>query len=1107
MIPLICKARTETIEGKWTNKMGGAMEEGDPTITKFYFEGRADIKELGGHLRIFFKDIIIKPRLFVLTELLRAKLLTDFYEERKKKRLAAYNFNPAIALEESDSDEEEDVKKQKEEKILEELVAVEKSKPLELPKFSLYLTSKKPKVRMVDAHTHGTKIRITGVNEADSTFGNQFAPSYLEASLTDIPDALSYQGIVILKLPEHEPVTDEPLIYGIVKLQSYRSLKIRTGDALGLTEISETLTKILAQRSKHAEGETAAEAKAKKEAEKKKAKEKAAAAAAGAVDNTIIDDEAAQLAEAESAFKSVADRVKPLHVYRQQANKVWLDFQKTADVEVDFETFLRFVDHLGIFMVTTQARRIFDAVNQKKDGLIGLSEFENFLIANDILGESGLDLIVLDVFDSMKTLPLALIAKHKEKEEKKLATIVELKKQQKLVEDLKEALNAAAIAGTGTEDEDGPIAAKENLASSVNAKLATDLAVASTTVAALQASLAASAAKDVVTDALTNNKRQKEMEPGLDYSAFNEAIQLLGVKEEDDDVLREAFCFGGSFREKDADKKYLNLVEFRKAWLKLADVETEMTNRGLKYDAGVFAESRNRERLTRALSDVEDLYLTNLAKINHFVDRVKQDRRQKKDQRRKDLDAHREKLLHEAKKFMAVRSMEKRLKLKREQEEKSKKRLEDKVLKNKLLLRQEENAALQRLNIVEANKKSEKLRNDEIRALGWDQIDLSVQKLKFIPTTLYTGLESQTRLGYALSADFSHNVLEVLPGKDFLYWCSGLRVLKLAENRLKTLPADIEKLLNLEILELNANRLESIPEAMSMLTSLQRLDLSNNQLEMLPVSLGGCFSLRYLCLHSNMFTMIPKSIGDCGKLEYLDISRNKLLELPETMQNMGSLTHLDISSNRITGFPYHIGDCGDLAYINASTNAITYIPQSFSKLHKLEYCNLENNEIVTTSNCFNQLTSLRYLSLRVNNARSLYADMGNMRNLTLLDLSVNAITALPLEMGMLSSLQELRLHRNQLVTLPPELGSCAMLQKLEISNNSLIGCLPDTIGLVTSLVHLDISFNQISVLPRSIVGLQQLVSIFAERCLLTSLPDTVTYLDRLEVIQSLIIYI
>lgn len=1036
MLPVICKARTETVDGLWTNKMGGEFEEGDPALTAFTFEGRADIKELGGHMRIFFNSINIKRRLFILTDSIKTKLLTDYYEEKKRKKAAAYK-EFAIGDESDSDDDDEEEKQRKEQIILEDLVAMEKRKPLAVPKLHLFLTTKKPKTRMVDAHTNGTKVRITGVKDAEGIFGKEGDPMNYEASLTDIPDALGFQGIVVLKLPDSEPITSEPLIYGIVKLQSSRAQKVRTGDALHLTEIAEMLTKIMVNRNVSLDG--GAEEAAKKKAEAMQKAKDAKKASEAATEEKVGEPEELVIT------KAVSDQVKPLHVYRQMANKVWLDYQKPQADEIDFDTFLKFIDHLDIFMVTTQARRIFDAVDLGHDGSMGMSEFENFLIANDIIGGVGLDLAVLDVFDSLKSLPLTVLAKQKEAAEKKKIEDAEAAKKKKLLDSIAADAAKAAVTVPVVDSAASPTKNKDASSGSVNPF--------------------ADPSKD-------NVKKPTHIE-GLDYSAFCEAVQLLGIKEENDDILREAFCFGASIREKDADKKYLKLTEFRKAWLKLANVEAEMAQRGMKYESGVFADSRNRERLTRALADVEDTYLTNLKKINSIVDHIKQDRRQKKDQKRREQEAHREKLLHEAQKFMAVRSQEKRLKLKREQEERSKKRLEDKVLRNKLQIRQQENQALQRLEISELNKKNEKLRQDEIRALGLDQLDISVQKLRAVPLHLYHTQDAQLKLGYVLYADLSHNILEALPGKDFLYWLSEVRLLRLSENRLKLLPEDVQQLAHLEILELNTNRLELLPECMSVLTSLQRLDLSNNNLETLPSGLGSLRSLRYLKIHSNLMQALPKSIGDCAKLEYFDCSHNKLTELPESMQHLVSLTHLDISANRVAGFPYHIGDCLNLSYINGSTNSLTYIPTSFSALSKLEYCNLENNEIVTTAHCFDNLTSLKCLNLRVNAARVLHGDMGSMRNLTMLDMSVNAITTLPIELGMLRSLQELRLHRNQLVTIPPELGSCAQLQRLEIPYNSLEGCLPDTIGLVTSLVHLDISFNLLDQLPRSIVGLQQ----------------------------------
>lgn len=182
-----------------------------------------------------------------------------------------------------------------------------------------------------------------------------------------------------------------------------------------------------------------------------------------------------------------------------------------------------------------------------------------------------------------------------------------------------------------------------------------------------------------------------------------------------------------------------------------------------------------------------------------------------------------------------------------------------------------------------------------------------------------------------------------------------------------------------------------------------------------------------------------------------------------------------------------LGDCTKLLYLDMSTNLIAILPPSFSRLNQLEYCNFENNSVVAHKNTFNTCGALKYLNLRKNHYDRVYADIGKAINLTFLDFSVNHIESIPLEMGLLVELQELNLSRNRLTTLPPELGSCVKLQKLELPYNEVvgkfadkfsirmlifvIGMLPETIGLIHSLVYLDISFNQVDKLPRSVIGL------------------------------------
>jgi hypothetical protein len=54
--------------------------------------------------------------------------------------------------------------------------------------------------------------------------------------------------------------------------------------------------------------------------------------------------------------------------------------------------------------------------------------------------------------------------------------------------------------------------------------------------------------------------------------------------------------------------------------------------------------------------------------------------------------------------------------------------------------------------ILDATHKAEKLRVDEVRARGWDRLDLSVSGLREIPTALFRDDEATSRLAYVVGA-------------------------------------------------------------------------------------------------------------------------------------------------------------------------------------------------------------------------------------------------------------------------------------------------------------------------------------------------------------------
>jgi len=701
--------------------------------------------------------------------------------------------------------------------------------------------------------------------------------------------------------------------------------------------------------------------------------------------------------------RKVSDNIKAISYYRRTANAAWKDFELDLDEEVEFRDFLKLLDHQDMFLVDQQAKRAFYAVDVDGSGEMGMSEYENFLMAYDLLGggTASQELVFIDVYDSFKMNPSA-------------------------------------------------------------------------------------------------EYKEFSSHDGMDFSAFVEACHLFGAKADEEDMMRAVMEVCKLKVIEKVAETYMTHDQFKRAWLIVADVETELENRGLKPERGRFGKSRNRDRLFRFITDQETAYMMNIKKINDTVESVKREDRLKKDEKKRDAKGKKDALEQEANKFKAIRGMEKRLLVKREQEERSKKRAEEKLLKNKVAAQKAINDQKALDAIKQHGAVAEKLRLDEIKQKGLDRVDLENEKLRLVPTTLYIGEQAQERLSYAEILNFSYNMLDHLPEENFFYWLSGLRKLKLSYNRIRKLPAEVNKCELIEVLEMEQNKLVELPRDIGNFTRLARLELSSNALTELPDSLGLCGNLRYVSAHSNYLWHMPSSLGACFGLEYLDLSKNKISELPEDYSHLQSLTYLDVSSNKIGHLPHHIGDCAKLKSLNVSHNQLSSIPLSFQSLEMLEYCNLQCNNIILTQHNFKNNKKLKCLLMDRNHIKRIYHDVQCLVSLTQLDLNSNQITDLPPEIGLMHGLESLRISYNELEHVPLELGSLQCLLNLDMSHNRIEGPMPGPLGLLTSLRHLDLSFNHFDSLPESMVGFSELVTFTAERNLITALPQTITYLDTLE---------
>ena len=102
---------------------------------------------------------------------------------------------------------------------------------------------------------------------------------------------------------------------------------------------------------------------------------------------------------------STKDKLKHLSYYRRAANEAWENLNLEPGEEINFETFKELLANQEIIILDTQAKRAFKAIDVQGDGVLGMSEYENFLMLYDIMGHSSSDLIIMDIFDYFKMVP------------------------------------------------------------------------------------------------------------------------------------------------------------------------------------------------------------------------------------------------------------------------------------------------------------------------------------------------------------------------------------------------------------------------------------------------------------------------------------------------------------------------------------------------------------------------------------------------------------------------------------------------------------------------------------------------------------------------------
>ncbi|GAV59713.1 LRR_1 domain-containing protein/LRR_4 domain-containing protein [Cephalotus follicularis] len=223
---------------------------------------------------------------------------------------------------------------------------------------------------------------------------------------------------------------------------------------------------------------------------------------------------------------------------------------------------------------------------------------------------------------------------------------------------------------------------------------------------------------------------------------------------------------------------------------------------------------------------------------------------------------------------------------------------------------------------------------------------------------------------------------------------------------------------------------------------LEIIDLSGMSLKCLPNPSLNLGSICKLDLSNNNLQSIPESLtARLLNLVVLDVHSNQLKSLPNSIGCLSKLKVLNVAGNLLHSLPKTVENCRCLEELNANFNKLSKLPDNIGfELVNLKKLSINSNKVVILPESITHLTSLRILDARLNCLRSLPEELESLINLEVLNVSQNFqyLDALPYSIGLLISLVELDVSYNKINALPDSIGCLKKLQKLRVEGNPLV---------------------------------------------------------------------
>ncbi|CAM9378013.1 unnamed protein product [Phaeothamnion confervicola] len=219
--------------------------------------------------------------------------------------------------------------------------------------------------------------------------------------------------------------------------------------------------------------------------------------------------------------------------------------------------------------------------------------------------------------------------------------------------------------------------------------------------------------------------------------------------------------------------------------------------------------------------------------------------------------------------------------------------------------------------------------------------------------------------------DCSHNAIAALPN-GFGDGLPSLRELVANNNHLVALPESLGRASALSTLRVAQNRLTSLPDAIGALSALWELDASQNDLAALPASLAWLSALRQLLLQRNRIRAVGGALCGLSRLAVLDLRENLLESFPTLPLPAPELAQVLLGHNALRA---------------VDPAALLALAPACVELH------LQSNGIAVLPAEVGAMAALRVLQVADNDIARLPPELGYLQNLTRLAVSGNPLKA------------------------------------------------------------------------------------------------------------------